>query len=74
MLQVFSRDSKLPSQIVLLHSDLSRGMSSFLTASFRVEIVAVAIAAGKGDRTHIGFIIALFGVFAERIRDSFLNT
>lgn len=62
------------SQIVLLYSDLSNGMSSFLTASFTVEIAAAAIVAGKGDRTHIWFIIAVFGIFTEGIRKSFLNT
>lgn len=74
MLQFFSRDSKLCSQIVLLHSDLSNGVSSFPIASFTVEIAVVAIVAGKGDGTHIWFIIALFGVFAEGIRETFLNT
>jgi len=74
MLQIFSRGSKLCRQITLLHSDLSNGVLSFVIASFTAEITAVAIAAGKFDRTHIWSIIALFVVFTEGIRESFLNT
>lgn len=74
VLQIFSRDSKLCSQIVFLHSDLTNGMLSFLITSFAGEVAAVAIVAGRGDRTFIWFIRALFGVFAERITKCFLKT
>lgn len=42
--------------------------------SFAGEVAAVAIVAGRGDRTFIWFIRALFGVFAERITECFLKT
>lgn len=45
---------------MLLHSDLSNGMLSFLTTSFAGEAAAVAIVAGRGDSTYIWFMRALF--------------
>lgn len=74
MLQIFYRDPKLCSQIVLLHSDLSDGMWTFLITSFAEEAAAVAIVTGRGDRTCIWLMRALFGVFADRITKCFLNT
>lgn len=59
---------------MLLHFDLSNEVSFFLVVSFRVEVVAAAIFARKGDRTQVWFITALFGVFAGGIRESFLKT
>lgn len=74
MLQIFSRDSKLYSQIVSLHSDLSSGVLSFLITSFAGEVAAVAVVAGRADRTCIWFSRAVFGVFAERITECFPDT
>lgn len=74
VLQIFYRDSKLCSQIVLFDSDLSNGMLSLLITSFAGEVDAVAIVAGRGGRTCIWFMRPLFGVFADRIAKCFLNT